>query len=38
MLYFGMLNWTHTWMRDGGPVSRDEVADMATELLLGSPD
>lgn len=36
MLYFGMLNWTHTWLRDGGPVSRDEVADMASELALSS--
>lgn len=36
MLYFGMLNWTHTWMREGGPVSRDEVADMATGLVISS--
>lgn len=36
MLYFGMLNWTHTWFRPDGPVSRDAVADLATELVLGS--
>lgn len=37
MLYFGMLNWTHTWFRPDGPVSRDAVADLAAELVLGSP-
>lgn len=36
MLFFGMLNWTHTWFRPGGPVSRDEVADMAADLVLKS--
>lgn len=36
MLYFGMLNWTHTWFRPDGGVSREEVADMATGLILGS--
>lgn len=36
MLYFGMLNWTHTWMREGGPVSRDEIADLAAGLVIGS--
>lgn len=36
MLYFGMLNWTHTWLRSDGGVSRDEVADMATDLVLRS--
>jgi len=36
MLYFGMLNWTHTWFRPDGPVSRDAVADLAAELVLGS--
>lgn len=34
MLYFGMLNWTHTWFRPKGPVSRDEVADMAANATL----
>lgn len=36
MLFFGMLNWTHTWFRPKGPVSRDDVADMAAEIILGS--
>lgn len=34
MLFFGMLNWTHTWLKAGGPVSRDEVADMAAQTTL----
>lgn len=32
MLYFGMLNWTHTWFRQGAGVSRDDLADMAAEM------
>jgi AcrR family transcriptional regulator len=35
MLYFGMINWTHTWYRPDGPVSADEVADLAVTLMLG---
>lgn len=34
MLFFGMLNWTHTWLKNGGPVARDEVADMAARMTL----
>lgn len=34
MLYFGMLNWTHTWFRSSGPIGRDEIADMATDTVL----
>lgn len=34
MLFFGMLNWTHSWLKPGGPVSRDEVADMAARMAL----
>ena len=35
MLYFGMLNWSHTWFDPKGAVSRDELADMASDLALG---
>ena len=35
MLYFGMINWTHTWFRPEGPVTADEVADLAVALVLG---
>ena len=29
MLFFGMINWTHTWFRPGGAVDADRLADMA---------
>ncbi|MEO3385461.1 TetR/AcrR family transcriptional regulator [Mesorhizobium sp. CAU 1741] len=35
MSLFGMLNWVYMWFRDGGPVSRDEYARLATRLLVG---
>lgn len=34
MLFFGMINWTHTWFRPDGALSADQVADMAVTLLL----
>ena len=34
MLFFGMINWTHTWFHEGGPVSAGEVADLAADLAL----
>ena len=35
MLFFGMINWTHTWFRPGGAVDADRLADMAVDLMLG---
>ncbi len=35
MSLFGMLNWAFMWFRDNGPVSREEYARIATELLVG---
>jgi AcrR family transcriptional regulator len=35
MLFFGMINWTHTWFRPGGAVSADDLADIAVDLMLG---
>lgn len=35
MLFFGMINWTHTWFDPGGPVSADAIADMAVDVTLG---
>ncbi|MHB8528578.1 MAG: TetR family transcriptional regulator, partial [Caulobacteraceae bacterium] len=29
MLFFGMINWTHTWFRADGAASAAEVADLA---------
>jgi AcrR family transcriptional regulator len=35
MLFFGMINWTHTWFRGEGRVSADSLAELAVELMLG---
>ncbi|MEJ8573030.1 TetR/AcrR family transcriptional regulator [Microbaculum marinum] len=34
MSLFGMLNWLFMWFRDRGPVSREEYAELATNLLV----
>jgi AcrR family transcriptional regulator len=34
MLFFGMINWTHTWFRPEGQVSAGQLADMAVNLVL----
>ena len=36
MLFFGMLNWTHTWFKPKGAISRDGLAEMAAETILNS--
>lgn len=36
MLFFGMLNWTHTWFKPKGAVSRDELAEMAAGVIWKS--
>jgi AcrR family transcriptional regulator len=33
MLFFGMINWTHTWYRPQGPASPEEVADLVVRLM-----
>jgi AcrR family transcriptional regulator len=38
MLYFGMINWTHTWYRDGGPLGLDTIADLAIAIALDGMD
>jgi AcrR family transcriptional regulator len=35
MLFFGMINWTHTWFRPGGAVSADDLAELAVNMVLG---
>jgi AcrR family transcriptional regulator len=35
MLYFGTINWTHTWFDPRGPVSAGALAEMAVDLVLG---
>ena len=34
MLFFGMINWTHTWFRPAGRTSADEIAELAVDLIL----
>lgn len=34
MSLFGMLNWHYMWFREGGSMSREEYADLATQLLI----
>ena len=34
MLYFGMINWTHTWFDPKGPVTPDAIADMAADIAI----
>lgn len=34
MLYFGMINWTHTWMDPAGPAKPPVIADLAANLFL----
>ncbi|MBC7154098.1 MAG: TetR/AcrR family transcriptional regulator, partial [Rhodobacteraceae bacterium] len=34
MSLFGMMNWVYMWFREGGPISRDDYADVATTLIL----
>ena len=34
MLFFGMINWTHTWFRPDGALDAEALADMAVDLML----
>ena len=34
MLFFGMINWTHTWFRPEGQIDADALADLAADLML----
>ena len=35
MLLFGMMNWTFTWLRPGGPLTHASLAPVVLQLLLG---
>src|SRR3990167_3647106 len=35
MLYFGMINWTHTWYGVDGPLSVDALTDRVIAIFLG---
>jgi len=34
MLYFGMINWTHTWLDPDGKVTPAKVASLANTIFL----
>jgi AcrR family transcriptional regulator len=34
MLFFGMINWTHTWFDPAGEIGPDALADTAAALLI----
>lgn len=34
MSLFGILNWVYMWFKDGGPITREDYADIATTLVL----
>jgi|GEM_PF-48682 Transcriptional regulator len=34
MSFYGMINWTYTWYRPGGPLSPRRFADLAADLFL----
>jgi AcrR family transcriptional regulator len=33
MLYFGMINWTHSWYDPSGPLPPPDLADMVARLV-----
>jgi AcrR family transcriptional regulator len=34
MLYFGMINWMHTWLDPQGPVKPARIAELAANVFL----
>lgn len=34
MSLFGMMNWVYLWFRDGGTITREDYAEVATTLIL----
>ncbi|MFC2966915.1 TetR/AcrR family transcriptional regulator [Acidimangrovimonas pyrenivorans] len=35
MTVFGMVNWFYTWHRPGRGISREDYADLVTDMVLG---
>ena len=38
MLYFGMINWMHTWLDPKGPVQPSRIAGFAADIFLEGID
>ncbi|HWH16763.1 MAG TPA: TetR/AcrR family transcriptional regulator [Allosphingosinicella sp.] len=34
MLFFGMINWTHTWFKAEGEISMGKLAELVVDLML----
>lgn len=34
MSLFGMMNWVYLWFKEGGTITREDYADVATTLIL----
>ena len=34
MSLFGMMNWVYMWFREGGAITREDYAEVATTLIL----
>jgi AcrR family transcriptional regulator len=34
MLFFGMINWTHTWFKADGEMPAEALGDLAVDLML----
>lgn len=34
MSLFGMMNWVYMWFKEGGPITRQDYAEVATTLIL----
>lgn len=34
MLFFGMVNWVHTWFNPKGEIKRSDIAKMAADTIL----
>ena len=34
MSLFGMMNWVYMWFREGGIITREDYAEVATTLIL----
>jgi AcrR family transcriptional regulator len=35
MILFGMINWTFTWLKDGGSLTYSDMAPLVADLFLG---
>jgi hypothetical protein len=34
MLFFGAINWTHTWFNPKGKIDAEALADMAVDMTI----